>query len=194
MEHVSFGYAWGKNQYEEELFKCEDAHFEVDMVIETNMATIRVLQPLVDEINEKEAQLAAERRAAKEAQERARAPPEMINGLSVPIMARSAGGEQGLSIGGQRVPMARGGFGSSAAARPARRAARVRPANTARTAPVAPRASALTARRGRSRRAGTPTTPRARSVRLASTETMLNFSELTSARRVHEDDTPPVPG
>ena len=71
--------------------------------------------PLVDEINEKEAQLAAERRAAKEAQERARAPPEMINGLSVPIMARSAGGEQGLSIGGQRVPMARGGFGSSAA-------------------------------------------------------------------------------
>jgi hypothetical protein len=31
-----------KNQYEEELFKCEDQRFELDMVIETNKAAIRV--------------------------------------------------------------------------------------------------------------------------------------------------------
>jgi len=44
-----------KNQYEEELFKNEDQRFEMDMVIETNKATLQKLQPLLDEINEMKA-------------------------------------------------------------------------------------------------------------------------------------------
>jgi paired amphipathic helix protein Sin3a len=40
-----------KNQYEEALFKCEDDRFEVDMIIESNEATIRVLEPIAEEIN-----------------------------------------------------------------------------------------------------------------------------------------------
>jgi paired amphipathic helix protein Sin3a len=39
-----------KNQYEEALFKCEDERFEIDMVIDSNMSTIRVLEPLAEEI------------------------------------------------------------------------------------------------------------------------------------------------
>ena len=39
-----------KNQYEETLFKCEDERFEIDMVIDSNMCTIRVLEPLAEEI------------------------------------------------------------------------------------------------------------------------------------------------
>lgn len=39
-----------KNQYEEALFKCEDERFEIDMVIDSNMCTIRVLEPLAEEI------------------------------------------------------------------------------------------------------------------------------------------------
>ncbi|CAM9105712.1 unnamed protein product, partial [Ectocarpus fasciculatus] len=39
-----------KNQYEEALFKCEDDRFEIDMLIDTNMSTIRILEPLNDEI------------------------------------------------------------------------------------------------------------------------------------------------
>ena len=38
-----------KNQYEEALFKCEDERYELDMIIDTNAATIRVLEPLVQE-------------------------------------------------------------------------------------------------------------------------------------------------
>lgn len=39
-----------KNQYEEALFKVEDERFEIDMVIDSNMCTIRVLEPLAEEI------------------------------------------------------------------------------------------------------------------------------------------------
>lgn len=39
-----------KNQYEEALFKCEDERFEIDMVIDSNMSTIRILEPLEQEI------------------------------------------------------------------------------------------------------------------------------------------------
>ncbi len=39
-----------KNQYEEALFKCEDERFEIDMIIDSNMSTIRVLEPLAEEI------------------------------------------------------------------------------------------------------------------------------------------------
>ena len=39
-----------KNEYEMALFKCEDERHEVDMVIENNLATIRVLEPLTEEI------------------------------------------------------------------------------------------------------------------------------------------------
>jgi len=39
-----------KNQYEENLFKCEDERFELDMVIENNASAIRVLEPLEEKI------------------------------------------------------------------------------------------------------------------------------------------------
>jgi paired amphipathic helix protein Sin3a len=39
-----------KNQYEEALFKCEDERFEIDMIIDSNTNTIRVLEPLCEEI------------------------------------------------------------------------------------------------------------------------------------------------
>jgi paired amphipathic helix protein Sin3a len=39
-----------KNQYEEALFKCEDDRFEIDMIIDSNMCTIRVLEPIAEEI------------------------------------------------------------------------------------------------------------------------------------------------
>lgn len=39
-----------KNQFEEALFKVEDERFEIDMVIDSNMNTIRMLEPLAEEI------------------------------------------------------------------------------------------------------------------------------------------------
>lgn len=39
-----------KNQYEEALFKCEDDQFEIDMIIDSNTCTIRVLEPIAEEI------------------------------------------------------------------------------------------------------------------------------------------------
>ena len=39
-----------KNQFEEALFKCEDDRFEIDMIIDTNMSAIRVLEPIAEEI------------------------------------------------------------------------------------------------------------------------------------------------
>lgn len=39
-----------KNQYEEALFRLEDERFEIDMVIDSNMCTIRVLEPMAEEI------------------------------------------------------------------------------------------------------------------------------------------------
>jgi paired amphipathic helix protein Sin3a len=39
-----------KNQYEEALFKCEDDRYELDMVIDSNLSTIRALEPLALEI------------------------------------------------------------------------------------------------------------------------------------------------
>jgi hypothetical protein len=41
-----------KNQYEEALFRCEDDRFEIDMIIDSNMSTIRILEPIADEIAE----------------------------------------------------------------------------------------------------------------------------------------------
>jgi len=40
-----------KNQYEEALFRCEDERFEIDMVLDANHSTIRILEPLVEEIS-----------------------------------------------------------------------------------------------------------------------------------------------
>ncbi|OII75396.1 SIN3 like paired amphipathic helix domain-containing protein [Cryptosporidium ubiquitum] len=40
-----------KNVYEENLFKCEDERFELDMVIENNRSTINVLEPIAEEIS-----------------------------------------------------------------------------------------------------------------------------------------------
>jgi len=39
-----------KNIYEENLFKCEDERFELDMVIENNASAIRILEPLEKDI------------------------------------------------------------------------------------------------------------------------------------------------
>ena len=39
-----------KNQYEESIFRAEDERFELDTAIETNMATVQMLQPLAAEI------------------------------------------------------------------------------------------------------------------------------------------------
>ena len=41
-----------KNQYEEALFKCEDERFEIDMIIDSNINTIRILEPLAEEISQ----------------------------------------------------------------------------------------------------------------------------------------------
>mmetsp|Transcript_3267 Transcript_3267/g.13082 ORF Transcript_3267/g.13082 Transcript_3267/m.13082 type:complete len:868 (-) Transcript_3267:1491-4094(-) len=39
-----------RNTYEETLFKCEDERFEMDMVIDSNASTIKVLEPLAADI------------------------------------------------------------------------------------------------------------------------------------------------
>jgi len=39
-----------RNQYEETLFRCEDERFEIDMVIDSNVATLRRLEPIGEEI------------------------------------------------------------------------------------------------------------------------------------------------
>lgn len=39
-----------RNQYEEALFRCEDERYEVDLIIDTNASTIRLLEPLNEEI------------------------------------------------------------------------------------------------------------------------------------------------
>mmetsp|Transcript_13663 Transcript_13663/g.19538 ORF Transcript_13663/g.19538 Transcript_13663/m.19538 type:complete len:1843 (+) Transcript_13663:250-5778(+) len=40
-----------KNQNEEVLFRCEDERFEIDMVIDSNAATLRRLEPIAEEID-----------------------------------------------------------------------------------------------------------------------------------------------
>jgi len=40
-----------RNAYEDALFRCEDERYEVDMVLDTNASTIRLLEPLAQEIN-----------------------------------------------------------------------------------------------------------------------------------------------
>jgi paired amphipathic helix protein Sin3a len=40
-----------KNQYEEALFKCEDERFELDLLIEYNLATIAVFDPIVKRLD-----------------------------------------------------------------------------------------------------------------------------------------------
>lgn len=39
------------NQFEEMLFKCEDDRFELDLVIECNMHTIKILDGIVVDLN-----------------------------------------------------------------------------------------------------------------------------------------------
>ena len=39
-----------KNQYEESIFRAEDERFELDTIIETNMMTLQMLQPLQQDI------------------------------------------------------------------------------------------------------------------------------------------------
>jgi paired amphipathic helix protein Sin3a len=39
-----------KNQYEEALFKCEDERFEIDMVIDSNLCAIKLLEPIAEEL------------------------------------------------------------------------------------------------------------------------------------------------
>ena len=39
-----------KNQYEESLFRSEDDRFDIDMVIDSNMSCIRLLEPIAEEI------------------------------------------------------------------------------------------------------------------------------------------------
>ena len=41
-----------KNQYEEMLFRTEDERFEIDMVIDSNAATLRRLEPIAEEIEQ----------------------------------------------------------------------------------------------------------------------------------------------
>jgi paired amphipathic helix protein Sin3a len=41
-----------KNQYEEILFKCEDDRYELDLVIELNASTMRILEPIAKRITE----------------------------------------------------------------------------------------------------------------------------------------------
>lgn len=43
-----------KNQYEEALFKCEDERYELDLLIEYNLATIAVFEPLMRRIESME--------------------------------------------------------------------------------------------------------------------------------------------
>lgn len=40
-----------KNQYEEALFRSEDERFEIDMIIDSNMCTIRLLEPIAEEMS-----------------------------------------------------------------------------------------------------------------------------------------------
>ncbi len=40
-----------KNSAEEELFKCEEDRFEIDMIIDGNYCTIRILEPIAEEIS-----------------------------------------------------------------------------------------------------------------------------------------------
>ena len=40
-----------KNQHEEQLFKCEDDRYELDMAIDSTGSTIRVLEPLAEEVS-----------------------------------------------------------------------------------------------------------------------------------------------
>jgi len=44
------GKNYRRNQYQEALFKCEDDRYEVDLVIDSNKAAIRALEPLAREI------------------------------------------------------------------------------------------------------------------------------------------------
>jgi len=77
-----------KNIYEENLFKCEDERFELDMLIENNSAAIRVLEPLSDQV----AALGSSEQALK----RVRL-PDTIDILHIRAIARVYG-EQGYEM------------------------------------------------------------------------------------------------
>jgi paired amphipathic helix protein Sin3a len=40
-----------KNVHEEALFRCEDERFELDLILECNIATIHVLEVVMDELD-----------------------------------------------------------------------------------------------------------------------------------------------
>ncbi|KAK7891789.1 hypothetical protein WMY93_023752 [Mugilogobius chulae] len=80
-----------KTQYEEHIYRCEDERFELDVVLETNLATIRVLET----VQRKLSRMSAEEQAKKAIQriygDKA---PDIIDGLkknpaaSVPIVLK----------------------------------------------------------------------------------------------------------
>lgn len=51
-----------KTQYEEYIYRCEDERFELDVVIETNAATIRVLEGVQKKLSRMSAEDAAKYR------------------------------------------------------------------------------------------------------------------------------------
>jgi len=76
-----------KNQYEESLFRCEDDRFELDMIIETNESCFKVLQPLMDKLEE----MSPEDKASF------RLPEEMLTPVHLRCVERIYG-EQGPDI------------------------------------------------------------------------------------------------
>ncbi len=55
-----------RNQYEEALFAYEDERFQVDIIIDSTISTIKLLDPLVEEISQIQAQWGDEKEATNE--------------------------------------------------------------------------------------------------------------------------------
>ena len=68
-----------KNTYEEALFKCEDDRYELDMAIDSNTATIHVLEPLLEKIKDAQAAAAAAAASAATSDETTGAPPPRVH-------------------------------------------------------------------------------------------------------------------
>jgi paired amphipathic helix protein Sin3a len=64
-----------KNQYEEMLFKCEDDRFELDLVIELNASTVRVLEQMLKEESDQEKEREKEKEKNKDTPNRELSPP-----------------------------------------------------------------------------------------------------------------------
>mmetsp|Transcript_24143 Transcript_24143/g.29248 ORF Transcript_24143/g.29248 Transcript_24143/m.29248 type:complete len:1244 (-) Transcript_24143:506-4237(-) len=70
-----------KNQYEESLFRCEDDRFELDMVIETNTATMKLLEKLDEQV----------KKMTTEEQTAFRLPDEMLSSVHLRCVERIYG-------------------------------------------------------------------------------------------------------